>query len=297
VSAPVEPESPEEASAQAPTVGSQLRDRRAERGVEFLKVSQALRIEVSLIQALEADRFDAFSAPVFAKGYLRRYAEYLGLSPDDLVQRYHDQVGREEAPIIRPKRPIRLRDERQIALWIVAAVLFAALVVTAFLWWRTGEDPGPAALNSVTPLPEPVDSSAVEPAAPPQSALPMPPAPGSQRVAPEMVAATPAASIAAPVDAELAVTAETNAPPAALSVELEFAEDCWAEVTDANGARLFYGLGRPGARSRFSGVPPIAFLLGNVAGVTVKIDGQPYAVPRQSRQGNLARFVILESGA
>jgi cytoskeleton protein RodZ len=84
---------------------------------------------------------------------------------------------------------------------------------------------------------------------------------------------------------------------ASLSIELDFSEDCWAEVTDASGARLFYGLGRPGARSRFSAVPPVAFLFGNVAGVALTVNGAPYAVPRESRQGNLARFVILETGA
>ena len=48
-----------------------------------------------------------------------------------------------------------------------------------------------------------------------------------------------------------------------LQVEIVFAEDCWTEVIDANGERLFYGLGSAGARTRFAATPPLSFFLGN----------------------------------
>ena len=60
-------------AAESPlTVGATLRAQRAARSLELNEASQALRIEIAMIQALEADDFDAFSAPVFAKGYLKR---------------------------------------------------------------------------------------------------------------------------------------------------------------------------------------------------------------------------------
>ena len=296
MSEPVDPALSEEASEQAPSVGHQLRSRRVERGVELSNVSHALRIEVTLIEALEANRFDAFSAPVFAKGYLKRYAEYLGLPQQEIMAGYFDQVGREDAPMVGPNRPITLRDERQRFMWIVLAIVFGVILTAAFFWWRSGDDPAPAPLNSIAPLSELLEFSAGEqalslPAAPPARAVP-----GNVEKDPEPVAAA-AEPDSTSADTATAVADNVVAAPARLTIGLEFNEDCWAEVTDASGTRLFYGLGRPGARSRFSGVPPIAFLFGNIAGVTLTIDGAPYTVPRESRQGNLARFVILEAGA
>jgi cytoskeleton protein RodZ len=76
-----------------------------------------------------------------------------------------------------------------------------------------------------------------------------------------------------------------------VTIEFAFVEDCWLEAIDASGARLFYGLGQAGAVRRVTGEPPIDIFLGNANGVTLTVDGEPYAVPSRDRRG-LARFVI-----
>ena len=81
-----------------------------------------------------------------------------------------------------------------------------------------------------------------------------------------------------------------------LQVEIIFREDCWTEVIDVLGERLFYGLGRAGARSRFAAAPPLSLFLGNASGVDISVDGIPYEISGENRQGNLARFMILGPG-
>ena len=275
-------------AAESPlTVGATLRAQRAARSLELNEASQALRIDIAMIQALEADDFDAFSAPVFAKGYLKRYAAYLGLDPEAVLGHYQEQVGEQDEPVVNTNPPIKLRDERQIALSIVAGALLVVVTLAAVLWLRSGEDL----------VPEPRFTSEPLPAAPPEDTTPT-------ELEPSTAPASRADPVAEPVSTtpnEALPAPQTESPPETaaglLQIELTFNEDCWAEVTDASGARLFYGLGRAGARSRFGAVPPVSFLLGNVNGVAVTVDGAGYRVPPESRQGNLARFVLLEPGA
>jgi cytoskeleton protein RodZ len=309
VSKPVDQAAADEAGQAQPTVGAQLRTARDARGGDLEAASRSLRIEVAMIAALEADDFAALSAPVFTKGYLKRYAVYLGLDADGILDRYHEQVGDEQQPVVSGSSPIKLRDERQVALWIVAAALLVIVAVAAF-WWISGDNDQPAESpmqleplsdpERAVPLsdPEPaVPLSDPEPAAPADDPEPFPNAPGAAEAAldpdsPGVGASEPESSV---------VQAESGPAPLQaqgdLQIELVFTEDCWAEVTDARGNRLFYGLGQAGARSRFSAVPPVSFLIGNVNGVTVTVDGADYTAPPESRRGNLARFVLSAAGA
>ncbi len=68
------------------TGGAVLAERRGERGLTIEQVASATRIRAEYLRALEADKPERFPAPVYAKGYLRTYARYLGLDPEPLVE-------------------------------------------------------------------------------------------------------------------------------------------------------------------------------------------------------------------
>jgi cytoskeleton protein RodZ len=288
VSAPIDPTAPDDTAESPPTVGAQLRAGREARGAPLEEASRALRIDVELIEALEADQFEVFSAPVFTKGYVKRYADFLGLPVEEILEAYYAQVGRDDVPVVSPNAPIKLGDDRQKAMWILVVVLLGILGLAAFLWWRSGPDTSSAPQVGAVSL-ETKTESASAPLPPPVETDPTPPVDTGAALTPAPEAADEEAA-PAPEEAQAQDAAD-------LSIELAFNEDCWAEVTDASGERLFYGLGRSGARSRFVAQPPVAVLLGNVNGVDLTVNGAPYAVPVESRQGNLARFVLLEAGA
>jgi cytoskeletal protein RodZ len=67
------------------TIGQQLKQAREARNLTFKKVTQATHIQAHFIEALEADAFDSFPSPVQARAFLRIYAEFLGLSLEDLI--------------------------------------------------------------------------------------------------------------------------------------------------------------------------------------------------------------------
>ncbi|HYL08571.1 MAG TPA: helix-turn-helix transcriptional regulator [Candidatus Udaeobacter sp.] len=67
------------------TPGQALSARRGERGLSIEQAAAATRIREDHLRALENDSLDGFPAPVYAKGYLRSYATYLGLDPRELI--------------------------------------------------------------------------------------------------------------------------------------------------------------------------------------------------------------------
>jgi hypothetical protein len=79
-------------------IGSSLREARMRRKLELSQVEQDTRIRAKYLMALEDDRFEALPEPAYAKGFLRTYADYLGLDAQRFVTRTS-----------RPRRSRRLR--------------------------------------------------------------------------------------------------------------------------------------------------------------------------------------------
>jgi hypothetical protein len=72
-------------------LGDQFRAERERRGDTFEQVSEATKIRAPYLEALEGHDWKALPADVFARGYVRTYAEYLGLDPDHLLKVYARQ--------------------------------------------------------------------------------------------------------------------------------------------------------------------------------------------------------------
>ncbi len=79
------------------TIGQQLKAARIARNLSLEKVTQATHIKPRLLAALEADDFESLPSPVQARAFLRLYAEFLGLSLDEIIARQRQGAG-EPAP-------------------------------------------------------------------------------------------------------------------------------------------------------------------------------------------------------
>jgi len=77
------------------TIGQRLKQARAEQRLTLEKASESTRIRMAYLQALEADDHSALPSPVQARGFLRNYAEYLGLNFDALI----NELRAEQQPV------------------------------------------------------------------------------------------------------------------------------------------------------------------------------------------------------
>jgi cytoskeletal protein RodZ len=110
-------------------VGSSLREARERGELELSGVERDTRIRVKYLQALEDERFDRLPAPVYARAFLRSYADYLGLDAQRFVDEYDTRFAPAEAPQAAP--PVRVQRPghfRRRALVVLPFVLLAGLV-------------------------------------------------------------------------------------------------------------------------------------------------------------------------
>jgi cytoskeletal protein RodZ len=70
------------------TLGSYLRQHREGRTMSVPELSRVTRIPMASLEAIEADRFDELPGEVFVRGFLKAYAQAVGLLPDEVLVRY-----------------------------------------------------------------------------------------------------------------------------------------------------------------------------------------------------------------
>lgn len=74
------------------TVGQDLRAARQRRGDDLATVSKALKIRKDHLEALEEDRIESLPGRTYAVGFVRTYADYLGLDATQAVERFKTQI-------------------------------------------------------------------------------------------------------------------------------------------------------------------------------------------------------------
>ncbi len=80
------------------TVGQYLRRERERKNISLESVAKVTRIIIQNLEALERDEFQSFPAPIFARGFLRTYAAYLGIDPQEVLTRFEDQMKVQSTP-------------------------------------------------------------------------------------------------------------------------------------------------------------------------------------------------------
>jgi cytoskeletal protein RodZ len=127
-------------------IGNSLREARLRRDIEFAEAEHGTKIRGKYLRALEDERFELLPSHTYVKGFLRSYAEYLGLDGQLYVDEYNSRyvIGEEEAqlratttrrvPAARARRTER-RESNIVLLALTAIGIVTALVIVA---WRFG---------------------------------------------------------------------------------------------------------------------------------------------------------------
>jgi cytoskeletal protein RodZ len=69
-------------------IGLMLKEAREEKRMSIVEVSRVTRIPAATLDAIEAERFDDLPGEVFVRGFLKSYAQAVGLPPDAVLARY-----------------------------------------------------------------------------------------------------------------------------------------------------------------------------------------------------------------
>lgn len=262
-----------------PRVGDVLRSRRLTLGYDLQEVAVALRIRYAYLEAIEEGRFNDLPGATYVSGFLRTYAEHLGLDPQMVLRRFKEEssgalTAKPELYLPKPVPEGRIPGG---ALLLVAVLLGAAAYGGWYYVNSTGRDlvdlvpelpdriatalniapaaPPPGLVVPVTPSePGPAAPEARTAEAPPAAGAVPTPAPPAQQPAPSV--SVPRAAPASPAAAPAPVP--SSAPAAAASAdEAEEEESPIVEstpITPTTGDPRTAQASEPGVRP--SAAPP-----------------------------------------
>jgi len=268
------------------SIGSLLSSARAAKGVTLAEAAAQLHCDEVLLRALESDRFEELGAPVFVQGHLRRYADYLGASTDQLMSAWAllraEKLAEPDLARI-PRAPVPAVDPK---VWTRRAMVAGTTVIIAvaawlILRWGSASTPATAVARASAPattiaptavtteasalVSEPAPAPALAPA--PESAMDAVPASApvsAPEVAPMPVAPAPITSAAATGSAVLRLVPRQSS---------------WVEVYDASNRRRYYGNASAGTPVSLRGDAPFSVVLGRADAVAIELNGQPITLP------------------
>src|SRR5437870_7292778 len=112
-------------------IGNSLREARLRQSLDFPQVEQATKIRGKWLRALEEEQFDVLPAQTYVKGFLRTYADYLGLDGQLYVDEYNSRFASGDDRSARSaSRAATHRHERRMQSNIVLLALAAVVVLT-----------------------------------------------------------------------------------------------------------------------------------------------------------------------
>jgi cytoskeleton protein RodZ len=304
------------------TVGQDLRTARLRRGDDLATVSRVLKIRKDHLEALEEDRVEALPGRTYAVGFIRSYADYLGLDAVQCVERYKAEIAGRSDPTVQPITVIDEDAEHRMphgwkimAVAVVILVLIGAYQVAASVDRMMNEktvEPVPTMVKRPVahkPIIKPVEQPAPPPAAtapdgqvapdgtapanaaPGQTQVPgqTPPAaqpgaqPGTQG---QQATATPAQPAAAPPLPQGQVYGATNRSARVVLRARDAVRILVLGRIGADGRPVVYQnrLLKAGDSYRVPNIPGVTLTTSNAGAIQVELDGSVAGVAGKSQE-------------
>lgn len=247
-------------------IGRQLRESREKLGLTLEEVERHTRIRVHHLEALERGDFAALPSSVQARGFLRNYAEFLGLDSDRLLLDFAETLQARRAravdfnAVTRPTRSAAVdllpARKRLLSPDLLVGVAISVGILLVLGWGATRIL---AAMHERSAEAQMASGFLIPTLEPSTTALP--------QAAPTEVAAEIAPSGSTPTP---------NLPlPAGSAVNLRLAVDGWAWVrVIVDGAERFQGRVLPGQTLDYGGDSVIEVVTGNGAALRVLFNGE-----------------------
>jgi len=267
------------------TLGQELRRRREAKGIELQDISNATRVAVRFLRAIEEDDFASLPGGLFTRSFIRTYARHVGMDEEEAISRYYEQTGQAREDIPRyPFTTVAAERARSIFWTRVVIALFVAgvLALGGYGGWHYWQREGRSwlerwelkrATSVTTEEQEPARTPAV-----------------SSKPSSEVVSAAPPSMNA---EETAAAAAPALVPPQVstpLEIRLEATDNCWISVQVDDEPKPRQEMLRAGDVRTFTPQKQVRLSVGSVPALKVTINGHPAQLPSV---GHVARGVII----
>ena len=292
--------------------GQMLSAARVQHNLTQREVAETLHITMHYVNAIEHDEHDKLPGAVFAKGYIKRYAEIMALDETAVMAAYEGLSPASPAAIVGTSRNAKKARCVGKSLWVLAASATVFITLFLGLWAWSGEEadtPRGSVIPVLSELPESANSE--------QPVRPMPAGIGSaSRRASTAVRETQSLPLASPQQATVdgragsgsinrAETDEGNASGGASSgpatvvegegqdtLKLSFSGTSWIEVRDSGHGDRYRDLRVAGDVLEIKGVAPFDVFLGDAPRIRLSINGDDIDLSQETRIDNSVQLTV-----
>jgi cytoskeleton protein RodZ len=124
-------------------IGASLREARTRRGLSLDDVTAGLRIRERYVTALEEERWELMPGEAYAKGFLRMYAEFLGLDGSLYVDEYNERVAAHQEEAFVPESLATAKGRKRLLTRTIVGVVAVAAAVAALNAFGSGSPASP----------------------------------------------------------------------------------------------------------------------------------------------------------
>ncbi len=238
------------------SIGKRLRVEREKKGVSLEEVSAQTRIHHSILKALEENRFNDIPSPMYVKGFLKKYADYLGLDSRLMVEKYlatHPKAP-EQVLILEGEGIGRERFRRFLILMGVIVAILVVLAISSYYIVRSLASRSKETALEVAKVEEGIAIAPIPAKSPSPSASPR----------------------------------EFLSEPFNLTVRAT--QKVWLQVT-SDGTVIFQDVLLPGDVESWQANDEIALRVGNAGGIELTLNGEPLGSP--GKPGQVIRDLVF----
>lgn len=262
-------------------MGSVLKAEREKRGLTVKDIERETSIRAKYLEALERGKYDALPGEVYVKGFIRNYAEFLGLDAEKLVQEYREEIyGTDVEPIVQATpattsivnehapfssgsdfhERVEKSHGKQAAFLLVAAIVLAFV---GSIYYFFGDDPS---------APKPQQTA--QQSAPQKPQTQPPTVPAQQTQTPQTPAQNNQQQQQAQQPASVPAIGNTASASAGQSeVSAKFTGRCWMQVF-VDGKNVYEGIAEPNQTMQWAGKDSVVITAGNAGAIDITYNGQ-----------------------
>jgi len=246
------------------SLGQYLKKLREERGFTLQDVAEETKLREKYVLALEEDRFEALPAEVYAKLFLKVYAQFLKIDRKELYSRYESQRTPPQRTTVATAPKKGIRGSRWLALGAIVLLVAIAVVFISTSGHKADRSQSPSFQEEAETLPfaRPVSESDTD--------LPFPE--GTEDIA-EIIAARDTA----------AAPASTAKDKGAMRLKILARDSSWLQVL-ADEDTLFYGFVVDGDEVEFEADRRFILTAGKPGEVQFFLNGERLVLPRPGRR-------------
>ena len=274
----------------SPVCGERLAQARRNHDIAIREIAKELHLDETKVRALEENCFEELGAPVFVKGHMRKYAEFVGAPIDDIFADYYRLNPPDgELPIV-VKLPQKVPRKISLRPWITGIIIILLLAGIVWWWFDLKSTTEQVTVKPVILAPL-ASERRKEPIVDKDDSTTLFDDQAIIKIAEESLVPSvdplPNLIVVEQITSDNYVSFSTN-----IELAIAFSGDCWTEINDATGRRLYFDLATAGETVMANGAEPLDVLLGKSSNANLQVNGFNYNIPDASRYGNMARLKI-----